>query len=60
VAHFPVDVPPNADAPSDRLLEAANARMYEAKRAGRNQVAYSRARALPTPMAQPGEGRALR
>jgi diguanylate cyclase (GGDEF)-like protein len=43
VAHFPVDVPATADAPSDRLLEAADARMYEAKREGRNRVAYSRA-----------------
>lgn len=56
VAHFPVDVPATAEAPSGRLLEAADARMYEAKRAGRNQVAYSRARALPTKLRFPGEG----
>jgi diguanylate cyclase (GGDEF)-like protein len=48
VAHFPVDVPASADAPSDRLLEAADARMYEAKREGRNRVAYSRAHPLRT------------
>jgi len=46
VAHFPVDVPANADNPADRLLETADARMYEAKRDGRNRVAYSRARLL--------------
>jgi diguanylate cyclase (GGDEF)-like protein len=50
VAHFPVDVPARTDAPADRLLEAADARMYEAKREGRNRVAYSRARSLPAPM----------
>jgi len=48
VAHFPVDVPAIADAPSDRLLEAADARMYEAKREGRNRVAYSRAHPVRT------------
>lgn len=56
VAHFPVDVPATAEAPSDRLLEAADARMYEAKRAGRNRIAYSRTRALPTKIRYPGEG----
>lgn len=50
VAHFPVDVTPTADAPADRLLEAADARMYEAKREGRNRVAYSRAHPLKTLM----------
>ena len=48
VAHFPVDVPATASAPSDRLLEIADARMYDAKRDGRNRVAYSRARQLQT------------
>ncbi|MDQ6781407.1 MAG: sensor domain-containing diguanylate cyclase [Candidatus Eremiobacteraeota bacterium] len=56
VAHFPVDVARTASAPSDALLEAADARMYEAKRAGRNQVAYARVRALPTKVRYPGEG----
>lgn len=56
VAHFPVDVARTANAPSDALLEAADARMYEAKRAGRNQVAYARVRALPTKVRYPGEG----
>lgn len=50
IAHFPVDVPASVDAPADRLLEAADARMYEAKREGRNRVAYSRARPLQTQM----------
>ncbi len=44
VAHFPMDVPPDDRQPTERLLEAADQRMYEAKHAGRNQVAYSRAR----------------
>jgi len=44
VAHYPVDVPPNAEAPADHLLEAADARMYDAKRDGRNKVAFARAR----------------
>jgi diguanylate cyclase (GGDEF)-like protein len=56
VAHFPVDVPLTAAAPSDMLLESADARMYEAKRAGGNAVAYSRTRALPTKLRYPGEG----
>jgi diguanylate cyclase (GGDEF)-like protein len=56
VAHFPVDVPLSAAAPSDMLLESADARMYEAKRAGGNAVAYSRTRALPTKLRYPGEG----
>jgi len=56
VAHFPVDVPLTAPSPADALLEAADARMYEAKRAGRNRVAYARVRALPTKLRYPGEG----
>lgn len=56
VAHYPVDISPVAEAPADRLLEAADARMYEAKRAGRNQIAYSRARALSGQSRQPGDG----
>jgi len=56
VAHFPVDVAVTANAPADALLEAADARMYEAKRAGRNRVAYARTRALPTKLRHPGEG----
>ncbi|MBV8339192.1 MAG: GGDEF domain-containing protein [Candidatus Eremiobacteraeota bacterium] len=50
VAHYPVDVPAHAEAPADRLLEAADARMYDAKREGRNRVSYLRARALGTKM----------
>ncbi len=46
VAHFPVDVPTDTEFPADRLLEAADGRMYEAKREGRNRVAYSRAHPL--------------
>ncbi len=48
VAHFPVDVLPTTDAPADKLLETADARMYDAKREGRNRVAYSLARPLGT------------
>ena len=44
VAHFPMDLSPDERQPTDRLLEAADQRMYEAKHAGRNQVAFSRAR----------------
>jgi diguanylate cyclase (GGDEF)-like protein len=56
VAHFPVDVPATAEAPAERLLEFADARMYEAKREGRNRVAYARTRALPNKVRYPGEG----
>ena len=44
VAHFPTDVARDDRQPTERLLEAADLRMYEAKHAGRNQVAYARAR----------------
>jgi diguanylate cyclase (GGDEF)-like protein len=44
VAHFPMDIAPNEKHPTEQLLEAADQRMYEAKHAGRNQVAFSRAR----------------
>ncbi|HZV79837.1 MAG TPA: diguanylate cyclase [Candidatus Binatus sp.] len=44
VAHFPMDIAPGERHPTEQLLEAADQRMYEAKHAGRNQVAFSRAR----------------
>jgi diguanylate cyclase (GGDEF)-like protein len=44
VAHFPMDIAPGEKHPTEQLLEAADQRMYEAKHAGRNQVAFSRAR----------------
>ncbi|MBV8082763.1 MAG: sensor domain-containing diguanylate cyclase [Candidatus Eremiobacteraeota bacterium] len=44
VAHFPKDISPDERQATERLLEAADQRMYEAKHAGRNQVAFSRAR----------------
>jgi diguanylate cyclase (GGDEF)-like protein len=44
VAHYPMDVAPDERQPTERLLESADARMYEAKNAGRNQVSFSRAR----------------
>jgi diguanylate cyclase (GGDEF)-like protein len=44
VAHFPMDVASDDRQVTERLLEAADQQMYEAKRAGRNQVAFSRAR----------------
>jgi diguanylate cyclase len=44
VAHFPVDIASGEKHPTEQLLEAADQRMYEAKHAGRNQVAFSRAR----------------
>lgn len=50
VAHSPVDVPADTELPADRLLEAADGRMYEAKREGRNRVAYSRAHPLQARM----------
>jgi PleD family two-component response regulator len=39
-----MDVAPDERQSTERLLEAADQRMYEAKHAGRNQVAFSRAR----------------
>ena len=44
VAHFPTDIARDERQPTERLLEAADQRMYEAKHAGRNQVAFSLAR----------------
>ena len=44
VAHYPMDVAPDERLPTERLLEAADGQMYEAKNAGRNQVSFSRAR----------------
>jgi len=44
VAHYPMDVAPDERHATELLLEAADQRMYEAKHAGRNQVAFSRAR----------------
>ena len=42
VAHFPVDVRPSELQPADRLLEIADAIMYDAKRNGRNRVEWKR------------------
>ncbi len=56
VAHFPVDISADETQPADKLLEAADACMYEAKRTGRNQVAYALGRALPHKVLHPGEG----
>ena len=43
VAHVPVDVTRGDRQPAERLLEIADEQMYEAKRAGRNRVAFARA-----------------
>ncbi|MBC5828275.1 MAG: GGDEF domain-containing protein, partial [Candidatus Eremiobacteraeota bacterium] len=56
VAHFPVDVAPDDPFPADKLLELADSQMYEAKRAGRNRVSYSRGRGLHRKVSHPGEG----
>ncbi|MDQ2817781.1 MAG: sensor domain-containing diguanylate cyclase [Candidatus Eremiobacteraeota bacterium] len=56
VAHFPVDVARDDAQPGDKLLEMADAQMYEAKRAGRNRVAYARAKAQSQSGLHPGEG----
>ena len=56
VAHFPVDVSAQDGQPAESLLEAADAQMYEAKRAGRNRVAFARSRAAPPQVLYPGEG----
>ena len=56
VAHYPNDVAVDEPQAAGRLLEAADARMYEAKRGGRNQVAFNLGRALPRKQTLPGEG----
>lgn len=47
IAHYPTDIALDERQPAEKLLEAADARMYEAKRDGRNRVAFSRGRILP-------------
>jgi diguanylate cyclase (GGDEF)-like protein len=56
VSHYPNDVAVDEPQAAGRLLEAADARMYEAKRGGRNQVAFNLGRALPRRQPLPGEG----
>jgi diguanylate cyclase (GGDEF)-like protein len=56
VAHHPVDVTADDRQPTDRLLEIADAQMYEAKRAGRNRIEFLRLRAQPKRSPHPGEG----
>jgi diguanylate cyclase (GGDEF)-like protein len=56
VSHYPNDVAVDESQAAGRLLEAADARMYEAKRGGRNQVAFNLGRALPRRQPLPGEG----
>jgi diguanylate cyclase (GGDEF)-like protein len=56
VAHHPVDLSPEEEQRADRLLEIADAQMYEAKRAGRNRVEFLRLRAQPRRSLFPGEG----
>jgi diguanylate cyclase (GGDEF)-like protein len=56
VSHYPNDVVADSPQAAGRLLEAADARMYEAKRGGRNQVAFNLGRALPRRQPLPGEG----
>ncbi|HXW76255.1 MAG TPA: GGDEF domain-containing protein, partial [Candidatus Eremiobacteraceae bacterium] len=54
IAHFPFDVVDERNA-ADRLLEIADAQMYEAKRAGRNRIEFLRMRAARGG-GYPGEG----
>ncbi len=56
VAHYPNDVAVDEPQAAGRLLEAADARMYEAKRGGRNHVAFNLGRPLPRKQPLPGEG----
>jgi diguanylate cyclase (GGDEF)-like protein len=56
VAHHPVDIAAGERQPADRLLEIADAQMYEAKRAGRNRVEFLRAGAASRDAIAPGEG----
>lgn len=56
VAHYPNDVAVDEPQAAGKLLEAADARMYEAKRGGRNRIAFNIGRPLPRKQSQPGEG----
>ncbi|HXM18211.1 MAG TPA: GGDEF domain-containing protein [Candidatus Tumulicola sp.] len=46
LAQYPEDVDPDERQPADRLLETADAQMYEAKHAGRNTLSFVRARPI--------------
>jgi GGDEF domain-containing protein len=56
VAHYPNDVAVDEPQAAGKLLEAADARMYEAKRGGRNRIAFNIGRPLPRKQPLPGEG----
>jgi diguanylate cyclase (GGDEF)-like protein len=56
VAHYPNDVAVDEPQAAGKLLEAADARMYEAKRGGRNRIAFNIGRPLPRKQSLPGEG----
>lgn len=56
VAHYPNDVAIDEPQAAGKLLEAADARMYEAKRGGRNRIAFNIGRPLPRKQRLPGEG----
>ncbi|HKW44356.1 MAG TPA: GGDEF domain-containing protein [Candidatus Eremiobacteraceae bacterium] len=56
VAHYPNDVAVDEPQAAGKLLEAADARMYEAKRGGRNRIAFNIGRPLPRKHSLPGEG----